>query len=194
MKYTLASLLILALAACNGDYLAKPRGYFRIDLPQKAYQRFEQPGFPFTFEYPVYGRIIRDTSFFGERTENPYWLNIDFPQYNGRIHLSYKQVGPNKFDSLVQDAYELSYKQHTYRASAIDHKPFVTPNGIEGVFVTLRGNTATGNQFFLTDTTRHFVRGALYFETTPNEDSLRPVADFFRKDMEHLINTLRWTR
>ncbi|RYZ24100.1 MAG: hypothetical protein EOO16_02190 [Chitinophagaceae bacterium] len=180
------------LAACNSDYTVKPRGYFRIELPKKEYVRFEQAGFPYTFEYPKYGQVVRDTLFFDELAENPYWLNIDFPQLGGRIHLSYKEIGRNKFDSLVSDAYELSYKQHTYKASAIDHKPFTTPNGIEGVFITLRGNTATGTQFFLTDTTRHFLRGALYFNTTPNEDSLKPVSDFLREDVQHLINTLRW--
>jgi gliding motility-associated lipoprotein GldD len=183
---------IILLAACNSDYTVKPRGYFRIDLPQKAYQRFDEPGFPYTFEYPVYGKVIRDTLFFDELAENPYWLNIDFPQFNGRIHLSYKAIGKNKLDSLVQDAYTLSYKQHTYKASAIDAKPFVSPNGIEGVFFSLRGNTATASQFFMTDSTKHFLRGALYFSTTPNEDSLKPVNDFLRKDLEHLINTLQW--
>jgi gliding motility-associated lipoprotein GldD len=182
----------LVLAACNSDYTVKPRGYFRIELPKKAYQRFDQPGFPYTFEYPVYGKVVRDTLFFDELAENPYWINIDFPQFGGRIHLSYKKIGPNKLDSLVQDAYTLSYKQHTYKASAIDAKPFVSPNGIEGVYFTLRGNTATSNQFFMTDSTRHFLRGALYFSTTPNEDSLKPVNEFLRKDVEHLINTLQW--
>ncbi|RYD90275.1 MAG: hypothetical protein EOP50_16225 [Sphingobacteriales bacterium] len=181
-----------ALAACNSDYSVKPRGYFRIPLPKKEYQRFDQPGYPYTFEYPVYGKVLQDSLFFETKAENPYWINIDFPQFNGRIHISYKEIGRNKFDSLVADAYELSYKQHTYKASAIDHKPFTTPNGVEGVFVSLRGNTATGTQFFMTDSTKHFLRGALYFATTPNEDSLKPVADFLRKDVEHLINTLQW--
>ncbi|RYY40016.1 MAG: hypothetical protein EOO08_08155 [Chitinophagaceae bacterium] len=185
-------LALIALAACNSDYTVKPRGYFRIELPKKQYQRFDRPGYPYTFEYPVYGQVLQDSMFFEERAENPYWINIDFPQLKGRIHISYKQIGPNKFDSLVADAYELSYKQHTYKASAIDHKPFTTPKGLEGVFVTLRGNTATGTQFFVTDSTRHFLRGALYFAATPNEDSLRPVAEFLRQDVEHLINTLEW--
>lgn len=184
--------LSLIAFACNSDYTVKPRGYFRIELPKKEYRRFDQPGYPYTFEYPVYGNILQDSLFFDEKAENPYWINIDFPRFNGRIHLSYKDIGRNKFDSLIADAYEMSYKQHTYKASAIDHRPFTTANGIEGVFITLRGNTATGTQFFATDSTKHFLRGALYFAATPNEDSLKPVADFLRKDVEHLINTLQW--
>jgi len=144
-------LSVLVLSACNSDYTIKPRGYFKIDFPKKAYQRFEKPGFPYTFEYPVYGNILQDSLFFEERTENPYWINIDFPKFGGRIHISYKEIGRNKFDSLVNDAYTMSYKQHTYRASGIDSKPFTTPNGVEGVYFTLKGNTATSTQFFLTD-------------------------------------------
>jgi gliding motility-associated lipoprotein GldD len=92
----------------------------------------------------------------------------------------------------VQDAFTLSYKQHTYKASAIENETFSTPNGVEGVYFTLKGNTATSNQFFATDSTRHFLRGALYFGATPNEDSLAPVNAFLREDLKHLIQTLRW--
>jgi gliding motility-associated lipoprotein GldD len=188
----LIALLGCFVFSCNSDYTQKPRGYYKIDLPKKQYQLFDQPGYPYSFEYPVYGKIVKDSTFFEEKTENPYWINIDFPSLNGRFYISYKEIGKNKFDSLVNDAYTLSYKQHTYRASAIQPEPFTTASGIEGVFFTLKGNAATSSQFFATDTVRHFLRGALYFNVTPNEDSLAPVTNFLREDLRHLINTLRW--
>lgn len=191
-KHLILLVFPCVIAACNSDYIIKPRGYFKIELPKKNYQSFDKTGYPYSFEYPTYGTVIKDSLFFEKKTENPYWINIDFPQFKSRIHISYKNIGKNNFDSLVNDAFTMSYKQHTYKASAIDPKPFTTPNGIEGIFFTLRGNTATANQFFVTDTTKHFLRGALYFEATPNEDSLRPVNDFLKKDLEHLINTIRW--
>jgi gliding motility-associated lipoprotein GldD len=183
---------LLILLSCNSDYTYKPRGYFKIDFPQKSYQPFSQPGYPYTFEYPAYARVVKDSTFFENVPENPYWINIDFPQFNSRIHISYKEVEKHNFDSLVNDAFTLSYKQHTYKASAIEPEPFTTPNGLNGVYFTLKGNTATANQFFVTDSVSHFLRGALYFSATPNEDSLRPVNDFLRKDLQHLINTLQW--
>jgi len=186
------AVLLFTLYACNSEYTQKPRGYFRIALPQKAYQKFEKPGYPYSFEYPVYGQIIQDSLFFDQKAENPYWINIDFPTLHGRIHISYKEIGRNKFDSLVNDAYTLSYKQHTYRASAIQPTPFTTPTGVEGVFFNLKGNAATPSQFFATDTVKHFLRGALYFSATPNEDSLAPVNKFLTEDLRHLINTLQW--
>ena len=178
--------------ACNSEYTPKPRGYFKIEFPPKKYQLFNSPGFPYSFEYPVYGEIVKDSLFFEERAENPYWINIDFPQFNGRMHISYKEIGRNKFDSLVNDAFTMSYKQHTYKASAIEPQEFSTPNGVGGVYFTLKGNAATANQFFATDSVKHFLRGALYFSATPNADSLAPVNKFLKEDMEHLINTLRW--
>lgn len=192
IKYACLVALITALVACNSNYTIKPRGYFKIALPKKQYQKFDAAGYPYTFEYPVYANIIKDSLFFEDKPENPYWINIDFPQFGGRIHVSYKEIGKNKFDSLVNDAFTMSYKQHTYRASAIESEAFETPNGLHGVYFTLKGNAATANQFFITDSTKHFLRGALYFNATPNEDSLRPVNNFLKQDLEHLINTLQW--
>ncbi|MCW3119870.1 MAG: hypothetical protein JWM28_3952 [Chitinophagaceae bacterium] len=184
----------LLLFSCNSDYSSYPkkRGYFKIDFPEKKYQIFNQPGYPYSFEYPAYSNVTKDSTFFDAKPENDWWLNIDLPLFSGRIYISYKDIGKNKFDSLVNDAFTMSYKQHTYKASGIEPQPFVTSNNISGVYFTLSGNTATANQFFLTDSTKHFLRGALYFYATPNEDSLSVVNDFVKKDLEHLINTLKW--
>jgi gliding motility-associated lipoprotein GldD len=186
------SCLFIFFIACNSDYTIKPRGYFKIDFPEKAYQAFDNPSYPYSFQYPVYGNIIKDSLFFDEKAENPYWINIDFPRFNAKIYISYKEIGKNKFDSLVNDAFTMSYKQHTYKASAIEPMPFTTPHNLSGIYFTLKGNTATANQFFITDSTKHFLRGALYFDAVPNEDSLKPVNNFLQKDLQHLLNTLQW--
>jgi gliding motility-associated lipoprotein GldD len=186
--FLFANLFVLS---CNSDYTAKPKGYFKIDFPQKKYQVFDQPGYPYTFEYPVYATIIKDTSFFGEATENPWWINIDYPQFGGRMHVSYKEIGKNKFDKLVNDAFIMTNK-HTIKAYSIDDSLITTPNNVHGVFFKVGGNVATANQFFLTDTTKHFLRGAMYFDATPNEDSLGIVNKFVLDDLKHLINTFKW--
>jgi gliding motility-associated lipoprotein GldD len=184
---------LFILFACNSNYtIGKKRGYFKIDFPQKAYKTFDEPGYPYKFEYPVYSNIIKDTTFFENKPENPWWINIDFPQFAARVHVSYKEIGKNKFDSLVNDAFQLSYKQHTRVATSIENSEIITPNNIHGMYFTLGGNTATANQFFLTDSTKHFLRGALYFAATPNEDSIAIVNDFLKQDLLHLINTLKW--
>lgn len=192
IKITCLSFLLILLTACNSDYTIKPRGYFKIEFPQKAYQKFDNPAYPYSFEYPVYAEILKDSLFFDAKAENPYWINVSFPRFNGKIYISYKEVGKNNFDSLVNDAFTMSYKQHTYKASSIEPVPFTTPNNLNGIYFNLKGNTATANQFFITDSTTHFLRGALYFDAVPNEDSLRPVNNFLQKDLQHLINTLQW--
>ena len=188
----LLSIFSVLILSCNSEYTPRPRGYFKIALPKKEYTTFDQPGYPYTFEYPVYGTVIKDSLFFDQHPENPYWINIDFPLLSARMYLSYKEIGSNKFDSLVNDAFTLSYKQHTYKASSIQPQEFTTPNGSAGVYFTLKGNAATGNQFFITDSVSHFLRGALYFSATPNSDSLQPVNDFLRQDLWRLLNTLKW--
>jgi gliding motility-associated lipoprotein GldD len=183
---------VLLLVACNSNYTYKKKGYFRIDFPEKKYQVFEQPGYPYSFEYPVYAKVVKDSTFFNDKAED-YWINIEIPQFEGRIYVSYKAIGTrNNFDSLVNDAFKMAYRKNTEIATGIETTPITTPNGVEGMYFSLEGNTATANQFFLTDSVKNFFRGALYFDAAPNEDSLRIVNDFLKKDMEHLINTLKW--
>lgn len=195
--------------SCNSTYTSKRRGYFKIDFPEKKYVKFDQPGFPYTFEYPEYARIIKDSTYFESTPDNPYWINVDFPSFKGKIFISYKTIGGisvykiktflgykdstgiNSFENLVNDSYKLSYK-NDIKAYSINDSLMHTPNNLTGIFFSLTGNVATSKQFFLSDSTKHFLRGALYFDATPNEDSLRPVNDFLQQDIRHIINTLRW--
>ena len=201
----------LFFIACNSTYTSKKAGYFKIDFPQREYVVFQKEGFPYTFEYPAYAQVIKDTTYFDRDEQNPYWVNIDFPQFGGRIFLSYKAIGgkstykvkqtdgtykdslgTNVFDYMVNDAFKLTSKNESV-ASSIKDSLFHTKNGITGVFFRVGGNAATAKQFFMSDTTRNFFRGALYFDVTPNADSLKPVQDFIQQDIDHLINTFKWT-
>jgi gliding motility-associated lipoprotein GldD len=184
-------LVSLVLNACNSDYTIKRRGYFRIAFPEHKYQLFNEPGYPYSFEYPVYSRIVKDTNFFEQKPDNPWSINIEFPGFDGKIYMSYKDVRKNDFDKLVSDAFTMTYK-HTTKATEIKDSLMTTGLGLRGVFFQVGGNAATANQFFVTDSVKHFLRGALYFDATPNEDSLRVVNEFLKTDMRHLINTLRW--
>jgi gliding motility-associated lipoprotein GldD len=182
---------LVVASSCNGHYTPRPRGYFRIVFPLHRYQVFDIPGYPYRFEYPVYAVVVRDTSFFGDKPQNPYWINIDFPRFGARIYISYLDIGKSSFDKLRDDAYKMTYK-HAVKATSIEDSAMRTPLGVSGVFFTVGGNAATAKQFFVSDSTRHFLRGALYFDSTPNEDSLGIVNNFLQVDMRHLINTLQW--
>jgi gliding motility-associated lipoprotein GldD len=208
--YFIFSLLLLLLFACNAPYTSRKKGYYKIDLPEHAYRSFDKPEFPYSFDYPVYGNIIQDSTYFDSTPENNYWVNVDFPSFHARLFLSYKivggkapykiknadgkyrdSVGINHFDLMVNDAFNLTNKNDVV-ASKISDSVIRTPNGISGIYFKVGGNAATARQFFLSDTLHHFIRGALYFESTPNADSIKPVLDFLTKDMDHLINTFKW--
>lgn len=189
MVYSLWSMVIFP--SCSSDYTPKPKGYFRINFPKKQYRLFNQPGYPYSFEYPVYAKVEKDSSFFGEETENPWWINITFPEFSGTVYVSYKKIGAYKIDKLVNDAYTMTNK-HSSKAYSIEDSAMVTPNNVHGVFFKVGGNVATATQFFVTDSTKHFLRGALYFNAAPNEDSLGIVNHFLIEDVKHMINTLKW--
>jgi gliding motility-associated lipoprotein GldD len=201
---------LFALVSCNSVYTPKPHGYYKINFPEHQYQVFDKPGYPYQFEYPVYAKIIQDSSFFDEQPDNPYSFNIEFPQFHSKIYLSYliiggksrfkirdakgkyiDSIGVNKFDKLVKSSYEMTYK-HSSKASSIEDSAFTTAGGVEGIYFKIGGNAATANQFLVTDSVKHFLRGALYFDATPNADSLGIVNQFLQQDMKHLINSLKW--
>jgi gliding motility-associated lipoprotein GldD len=198
--------------SCNSNYVPRPKGYFKINFPEHQYQQFAKPGFPYSFELPVYAKVVQDSTYFEEQPENPYWINIEFPQFQGKIYISYVEIGGksrfkirgpkgeyidsigiNTFDRLLSSSYNLTFK-HSLKASSIDDSVFRTQNGVEGIFFKIGGNAATANQFLVTDSVKHFLRGALYFDATPNADSLGIVNQFLQVDMKHMINTLKWTR
>jgi gliding motility-associated lipoprotein GldD len=179
-------LILLIVVACKQEYTPKPLGYHRIDFPEKEYQQYSSDC-PFTFEYPTYGEVKPDKSANAE----PCWLNLKFPEYNGTIHLSYKQVQDN-LNKLTEDARNLTYK-HTVKAEAITEKTYQKPErDVYGILYNVKGNAASSLQFFLTDSSNHFIRGSLYFNVQPNKDSLAPVIDFFREDVVHFMETFRW--
>ena len=210
--YLLFITYCLSLVSCNSTYTSKKKGYYKIDLPARKYVKFDRPGFPYSFDYPTYANIIQDTTYFDASPENPYWINIDFPTLNARVFLSYKvvggkadykvkqangnykdSVGINVFDNMVNDAFALTNKNNVISNSIKDSLIF-TSNGVSGIFFKVGGNAATAKQFFLSDTTKNFIRGALYFDVTPNADSLKPVEDFLQGDLDHLINTFQWKK
>ncbi len=181
---------VLYILSCNSDYTLRRKGYFKIEFPRHEYKQFNLPGYPYTFEYPVYASVVQDTSLFADN-DTPYWINIDFPTFNGKIYISYKRINKTNFNKLVNDAFTMTYK-HSSKATEIQDSLMKTEAGLTGVWFTVGGNAATARQFFITDSVKHFLRGALYFDTTPNEDSLNIVNDFLQEDMKHLINTLKW--
>jgi len=190
--FLLLSSYLLLLSSCSDSYTPRPRGYFRIDLPQKAYRKYDSPVCPFRFDYPVYATIERDTMFFNEPAENPCWLNIDFRELGGKIHLSYKEINErNSFPKLLEDSHKLTFK-HTQKAQYIDENAIDNRKGATGVLYEIGGNAASNVQFFLTDSARHYIRGSLYFSSIPNEDSLAPVIKFVKEDMMRMIESFEW--
>ncbi len=185
--YLFFSLLFL-VACTGGNYTPKPRGYFNIELPKKAYRRFDQ-GCVFSFDYPVYAKMVADDS----RDTRRCWYNLSFPQFNGRLHLTYYDINSKEeYENLVEDARTFAFK-HTVKANAIDQKMINYPEqNVYGIYYAIEGNTASSVQFFLTDSTRHYFRGALYFNERPRYDSIQPVVNFIKQDIDRLIGTFRW--
>jgi gliding motility-associated lipoprotein GldD len=185
--FTIALILTITLAGCRQEYSPKPRGYFRIDLPEKQYVRFDST-YPYSFEYPVYAKVTADK----RNTSEPFWINIDFPDFQGRIYISYKPV-KNNLTAYLEDSRTFVVK-HIPKAEAIDDSLIYRPEDrVFGLVYYIEGSQAASPcQFFVTDSSAHFLRGALYFNVSPNNDSLEPVLAFIEEDIRHLVSTFHW--
>jgi gliding motility-associated lipoprotein GldD len=179
----------LIFISCDEDdevYSPKPKGYCRIEFPEKKYRIFDSVC-PYKFEIPLYSKIAADK----HKGAEPCWLNLDFPQFRATLYLSYKPV-TNNLRQYLDDAHDLA-NRHQIKATGLDEITIMRDSAkVYGLMFDIAGNTATSLQFYLTDSTRHFLRGSLYFNTVPNIDSLKIVVDFLKKDVLHLIHTTNW--
>ena len=181
-------LIIFLFVACSRDYQPKPKGYNRLTLPPLEYQ-LSPDSLPYQFEYSTHARLLRDSSWFSEK----HWVEIYYPDLKANIHITYKKLN-NREDflkELLDDSYNLTSKQQI-KASGIDELITVTPSGKTAVIAEIAGEVPSQFQFTMTDSSRNFLRGALYFNTRVQNDSLAPAIDFMKKETLHFINTLQW--
>lgn len=190
--FLLACLPMLLQCSSEPAFAPKPRAYPRVFYPEKAYQAFDENYCQFTFDFPMYAEIEQDTVFFDEKPAHPCWFNVYIPAFESRLHCSYYPVGRGKsLEQLRQDAFAM-VDFHNKKANYIEELSVQKPNGVSGFIFMLNGPAASPLQFYLTDSTRHFLRGALYFNTQVNPDSLAPVYEFVRQDILKMIETFEW--
>jgi len=185
--------LVVALALLTGcssapDFTPKPKGYNRIDLPAHRY-RLLPGGRPYEFEYSKEAVIKRDSSSIAQ----PYWINVYYPKLHANVQITYMDVQRDRrlYNKMMEDARKLTGK-HEIKATAIDERILKTPSGMRASVFTLSGEVPSQFQFYTTDSTHHFLRGALYFQTATANDSLAPVIEYVKTDMIHLLNTLKY--
>jgi len=180
---------IMVMPSCSNDFTPKPRGYFRIALPEKKYILMDSV-YPYKFEYPAYARITNDPLSPQEKN----WINIEMPVFHGRIHISHKPLtDKNLLVKYTEDTRTLALK-HMAKASGIRNIAINDPGRkMYGLVYEINGmGAASPYQFYLTDSTRNFLRGSLYFDAVPNNDSLAPVIDYVKSDIQHLFETINW--
>ncbi|WP_339607211.1 gliding motility lipoprotein GldD [uncultured Roseivirga sp.] len=194
MKKSIQKLLLLSFvsffgfSACEQSYLPKPKAYNRIDLPESEYQVLPDT-FPYHFFYSKYAELSRDTF----PKSGRYYINLFYPNYDAVIQITYKDLKKpeNNMEELLTEAFNLTM-EHNKKAYSIKESIISIQNQQVASIAELSGEVPSQFQFFTTDSTTHFFRGALYFNTANKNDSLRPIIDFIKKDAIEMLNTLEW--
>ena len=182
-KWAKAFLLttIVLLLGCDSVQQPKPRAQLRLQYPEPKYKQVPDI-YPFDFKYNDWVELK------GIAKTAP---DLYYPKMKATLYLSYVGL-ENNIDSLLNDAYQLPGK-HMIKAQEIPERVFMAPEKrVYGTLFTVVGNAASQLQFFLTDSTDHFLMGSLYFYSRPNYDSIMPAAKYVERDVMHLMETLRW--
>lgn len=182
--------LMMLTIACSTQYQPKPKGYNRLVLPEHSYL-LSPDTLPYQFEYSRHARFQRDTSWIRDK----HWVEIYYPGLQATIHVTYKSVNNSEklLREYLNDAYVLTSK-HQIKAYAIDETIVKTPRGKTAIIAELDGEVPSQFQFTLTDSTNNFLRGAVYFNVSVQNDSLKPAIEFLKRDAMQLINTLEWKK
>ena len=183
----------LTIPSCT-DYnesAPKPHAYPKVDYPKGSYKVVNTQDCDFEFEIPDYVKIIKDSLYF-DKAAPDCWFNIIYPKLKANLHCSYYPITNLKqIEKMGNDAFVLANK-HTTKADFIDEIEIHKPNNVHGYAFSIEGNVASPFQFFLTDSTQHYFRGSLYFDTKTEVDSIGPILNFVKTDIMHMINTFNW--
>jgi gliding motility-associated lipoprotein GldD len=189
--WSISFLGILILNACGSSsdsYVPKPTGFNRIDLPEATYQAMKEDH-PYSFEYSKQAYIRPDSSGIKE----PHWIHIIYPGFKADVQITYKSLDkdPAFLAEFIDDSHRLISK-HMIKASGVEESVIKTPSGKTASIYELEGEVPSQFQFYISDSSKHFMRGALYFRTATKNDSLAPVIEFIKKDIIHMLNTTKW--
>ncbi len=173
---------------CSEVHNPKPKGYNRFDLPPHEYVSY-QSKHPYLFEVSRHTEVRPHKSAISE----PHWIDIHYPALNATVEITYKdlRLEKNTVDGVVFDSHKLTNK-HNIKAYAIDEYVLSTDKGYTASIFELEGEVPSQFQFFVTDSTTNFIRGALYFPISTKNDSLAPAIDYIKKDIFHLLHSLEW--
>lgn len=179
----LLAVLMISCGSEEDNYTPKPRGFIRISTPPQEYTALKSDC-PFQFEYNEHAQW--------QPKPQQCWGDIYYPDIKARLQLTYKEVTGENRDKLLEEGRQLAYK-HTVMADGIEEKLYSDPQrDVNGLLYLIEGDAASNLQFFMTDSTDHFLRGVLYFYAEPNADSLQPVNQYMQEEVAHLIETLEW--
>jgi len=182
-------LLIVCCFSCGNDPTPKPKAFLRLEYPTQQYVEV-QSVLPFTFEKNMFAKDISNLKVSNNQTS--YSLDISYPSLKGTIYITYKEIINNNLEPYLIDAQNITQK-HSQRADEIIEQPYLNlENKVYGMFYEVGGNAASQSQFYVTDSVNHFLTGSLYFYAKPNYDSILPAADYLKKDIQHIMETIRW--
>ena len=183
-------LLFVLCFSCGKDHTPKPHAHLRLEYPEPDYVNTSLD-LPFSFEKNKLAENIKTRKIPG--TDNSYGVDVEYPALRGTIYLTYKAIkSEEKLINYLRDAQNFTQK-HTQKADEIAERPYLnSERKVYGMFYEVGGNAASQSQFYVTDSTNHFLTGSLYFYIKPNYDSILPAASYLQRDIQRIMESVIW--
>ena len=192
--YILVGFAFIILPACNNEahYSPKPKAYPKVEFPKREFQAFTETECPFTFSYPTYSEISFESREAAGKPAGACWFDVSYTPFNARLHCTYSDIqSPADFEKYLNDAFVIANRINE-RSNFMEELLVSNSKGVGGLVMEFKGPAASPMQFFLTDSTSHFMKAALYFNAKAVPDSLAPIAEFIKEDIAEMINTFEW--
>ncbi len=198
MRLYVLLIILLLVIGCQEERIPipKPRIYPKVNYPKRNYINFDKNYCSFSFKYPDYMVFEQDTTLANQATKHACWFNFTIPALNGTVHFTYTDISgsPGKLFDTLKDSYTLT-EQHNGKSTGRNTLPFEDPNRrLFGIKYSVEGDVASPYHFILTDSTNHALWAALYFNSRPSADSMQPIVQFVKEDLDKIINSFEWNK
>ena len=184
VSHVITCWVLLIMSSCQ-EYYPKPKAILR---PEDHTLYMTLDTLPFIrFEIDTKAKISPL-----KNEEKEIWFNLSYTEYGAQLYNTYTTLSSGGLLSATEDFYKLL--QRNTQKEEIHYTLY--ENKADSIYAHLFISTATAAspiQFFVTDSVKHYFRGALYFvDDTISRETKESYIGVLIGQIRHMLETFKW--